>query len=227
MQWSYEETKMLLAIISNSQFHETLQTRQQSSQIYKAVAKRLQQQGCLWTPEQCCTKFKSSWSGYRQVRRGHVPEPCIFYEEMDALSSSSSPSVAIDPTPDQEGSDMGSGELSQQNGAPTQTGEVATVDDAARDEKDIMYPGQEVREVDLPVLFPNRLGFESGMGLKKRIQNGMIQKKKRTSLYRESLVENFFGTLSSKQAGRVSQCQEDNIDILRGRVREESNPRRV
>lgn len=81
---------------------------------------------------------------------------------MDALSSSSSPSVAIDPTPDQEGSNMGSGELSQQNGAPTQTGEVATVDDAGGDEKDIMYPSQEVREIDLPVLFPNRLGKTLG-----------------------------------------------------------------
>lgn len=159
MPWGYEETKTLLAILSSSQFYGKLQTCQQNSQIYRAMAEGLWEQGFLRTPEQCRTKFKSLQLSYRKVRRGRVPEPCIFYEEMNALSGSwaSAPPMASDAVPGQEGSDIEAGELNHQNGEPTEV-EDGTVDGADGDEKDFRNPDQEVRKLDLPVLFPNRLG---------------------------------------------------------------------
>ncbi|XP_034795562.3 zinc finger and SCAN domain-containing protein 32 isoform X2 [Pan paniscus] len=166
--WGYEETKTLLAILSSSQFYGKLQTCQQNSQIYRAMAEGLWEQGFLRTPEQCRTKFKSLQLSYRKVRRGRVPEPCIFYEEMNALSGSwaSAPPMASDAVPGQEGSDIEAGELNHQNGEPTEV-EDGTVDGADGDEKDFRNPDQEVRKLDLPVLFPNRLGFEFKNEIKK------------------------------------------------------------
>ncbi|XP_025226830.1 zinc finger and SCAN domain-containing protein 32 isoform X5 [Theropithecus gelada] len=132
------------------------------------MAEQLWDRGFLRTPEQCRTKFKSLQLSYRKVRRGCVPEPCIFYEEMDALSSSwaSAPPMASDAVPGQEGSDIEAGELNHQNGEPTEV-EDGTVDGADRDEKEFRNPGQEVRIVDLSVLFPNRLDFEIKNEIKK------------------------------------------------------------
>ncbi|XP_033091841.1 zinc finger and SCAN domain-containing protein 32 isoform X1 [Trachypithecus francoisi] len=166
--WGYEETKTLLAVLSSSQFYGKLQTCQQNSQIYRAMAEQLWDQGFLRTPEQCRMKFKSLQLSYRKVRRGRVPDPCIFYEEMDALSSSwaSAPPMASDAVPGQEGSDIEAGELNHQNGEPTEVKD-GTVDGTDGDEKDFRNPGQEVRKLDLPVLFPNRLGFEIKNEIKK------------------------------------------------------------
>ncbi|XP_034795567.3 zinc finger and SCAN domain-containing protein 32 isoform X4 [Pan paniscus] len=132
------------------------------------MAEGLWEQGFLRTPEQCRTKFKSLQLSYRKVRRGRVPEPCIFYEEMNALSGSwaSAPPMASDAVPGQEGSDIEAGELNHQNGEPTEV-EDGTVDGADGDEKDFRNPDQEVRKLDLPVLFPNRLGFEFKNEIKK------------------------------------------------------------
>ncbi|XP_011885678.1 PREDICTED: zinc finger and SCAN domain-containing protein 32 isoform X5 [Cercocebus atys] len=132
------------------------------------MAEQLWDRGFLRTPEQCRTKFKSLQLSYRKVRRGCMPEPCIFYEEMDALSSSwaSAPPMASDAVPGQEGGDIEVGELNHQNGEPTEV-EDGTVDGADRDEKDFRNPGQEVRKVDLPVLFPNRLDFDIKNEIKK------------------------------------------------------------
>uniref|UniRef100_A0A9L0IBL6 Myb/SANT-like DNA-binding domain-containing protein n=1 Tax=Equus asinus TaxID=9793 RepID=A0A9L0IBL6_EQUAS len=88
VHWGYEETMTVLAILSNSHFYEKLQAHHQNIQIYRAMAAQLQEQGFLRTPEQCLTKFKNLQSCYFKVRRGHMPEPCIFHEEMDVLSSS-------------------------------------------------------------------------------------------------------------------------------------------
>lgn len=85
-----------------------------------------------------------------------MPESYIFYEEMDALLSSSAPPVASDAISGQEGNDMESGELSQQNRESTEVGQGSTVDGIARDEKDF------VMGFDLPVLFPNILGKTIG-----------------------------------------------------------------
>ena len=83
-----------------------------------------------------------------------MPEPCVFHEEIDALSSSSASPVASDAVSGQEGSDVESGQLSQQNRESTEVGAGTTVHGIARDVKDCRVPGQEA---DLPVLFPNRL----------------------------------------------------------------------
>ncbi|KAJ8786579.1 hypothetical protein J1605_006068 [Eschrichtius robustus] len=106
VHWGYEETKTLLAILSNSQFYEKLQTRQQNSQVSRALVEQLQEQSFLQTPEQHRAKFKSLQSSSRNMRRGCVPEPCIFYEETDALSSpwASAPTMASSAVPGQEGS---------------------------------------------------------------------------------------------------------------------------
>lgn len=56
-------------------------------------------------------------------------------------------------------------ELSQQNRGPTEAGEGTTVDGEDWEEEDFRDPGQAVRRVGLPDLFPNRrgktLGFDS------------------------------------------------------------------
>ncbi|XP_012503036.1 PREDICTED: zinc finger and SCAN domain-containing protein 32 isoform X2 [Propithecus coquereli] len=133
------------------------------------MAERLREQGFVRTPEQCRNKFRSLQSSYRKVRQGCVPEPCIFYEETDALSSSwaSVPPVASNAVPRLEGSVIEAKEWHQWNGEPTEVVEDGTVDGIDRDDKDFGNPGQEVRKLDLPSLFPNRLGFESKNGTKK------------------------------------------------------------
>nr|XP_023472229.1 zinc finger and SCAN domain-containing protein 32 isoform X2 [Equus caballus] len=173
VHWGYEETKTLLAILSNCHFYEKLQTHQQNIQIYRAMAEQLQEQGFLQTPEQCLTKFKSLQLRYLKVRRGHVPEPCTFHEEMDVLSRSwaSTTTVTSDAVCGQEGSDMDAGELSQQNRKATELGEATTVDGAAGDEKDFRDPGQEVSRLDLSLLLPNRLDF----GVKNGIKNENVK----------------------------------------------------
>ncbi|KAL2766542.1 zinc finger and SCAN domain-containing protein 32 isoform c, partial [Daubentonia madagascariensis] len=133
------------------------------------MAERLREQGFLRTPEQCCNKFRSLQSSYRKVRLGCVPEPCIFYEDMDAFSSSwaTAPPMASDAVPGLEGSVIETRELHQQNREPTEVVEDGTVDGTHRDEKDFRNPGQEVRKLDLSALFPNRLGFEIKNEIKK------------------------------------------------------------
>uniref|UniRef100_A0A452Q9R7 Myb/SANT-like DNA-binding domain-containing protein n=1 Tax=Ursus americanus TaxID=9643 RepID=A0A452Q9R7_URSAM len=138
---------------------EKLQTCQHS-QTYRVVAERLWEQGFLRTPEQCRTKFNSLRSRYHKVRAGRVPEPCVLYEEVDAVSGSwvSAPKVASRAVPGQEGRATESGELSQQNGEPTEVGEGVWADGAAGDEEDFWDPGWEGGRLDLPVLFPPRAG---------------------------------------------------------------------
>ncbi|XP_064446380.1 LOW QUALITY PROTEIN: zinc finger and SCAN domain-containing protein 32 [Mirounga angustirostris] len=142
VHWGDEETETLLAILWDAQHHEKLQTREHS-QIYRAVAGRLREQGFLRTPEQCRTEFTSLPSRYHKGRAGRVPEPCVLCE---ALSSSwaSAPTVASRAVPGQEGRAAEPGELSQQNGEPTEVGEGARADGAAGDEQDFRDSGREV-----------------------------------------------------------------------------------
>ncbi|XP_023081518.1 zinc finger and SCAN domain-containing protein 32 isoform X4 [Piliocolobus tephrosceles] len=213
--WGYEETKTLLAILSSSQFYGKLQTCQQNSQIYRAMAEQLWDQGFLRTPEQCRTKFKSLQLSCCKVRRGRVPEPRVFYEEMDALSSSwaSAPPMASDAVPGQEGSDIEAGELNHQNGEPTEV-EDGTVDGTDGDEKDCRNPGQEVRKLDLPVLFPNRLGFEIKNEIKKENLkwddseeveiNKALQRKSRGVFWHSELQKGFESEPTSRRQRRNS-----------------------
>uniref|UniRef100_A0A8C5VJD2 Uncharacterized protein n=1 Tax=Microcebus murinus TaxID=30608 RepID=A0A8C5VJD2_MICMU len=117
------------------------------------MVERLWEQGFLWTPEQCR-------SNYRKLRQGCAPKPCIFYEEVDAFSSSwaSAPPLASDAVPGLEGSVIEAGELHRQNRESAEVVKDGTVDGTDRDDKDFRNPGQEVRKLDLPALFPDRLG---------------------------------------------------------------------
>ncbi|XP_062954975.1 zinc finger and SCAN domain-containing protein 32 isoform X2 [Cynocephalus volans] len=223
VHWDYEETKTLLAVLSRSQFYERLQACQQSSQIYRVVAERLREQGFLRTPEQCRTKFKSLQLSYHKVRRGCVSEPCIFYEEMDALSSSwaSACPMASDAVLGQE-----AGELNQQNREPTEVVDDGTVDGAGRDEKDLRNSGQEVQRRDLPVLFPNRLGFQFKNGIKKESlkwddseeieMNKALQGKSSAEIFWHSELTNGWESKPVSGLEKASRCPECGKSFSRG-----------
>uniref|UniRef100_A0A2K5DXY5 Zinc finger and SCAN domain containing 29 n=1 Tax=Aotus nancymaae TaxID=37293 RepID=A0A2K5DXY5_AOTNA len=85
VHWGYEETRTLLAILSQTEFYEALRNCHRNSQVYGAVAERLREYGFLRTLEQCRTKFKGLQKSYRKVKSGHPPETCPFFEEMEAL----------------------------------------------------------------------------------------------------------------------------------------------
>lgn len=85
VHWGYEETRTLLAILSQTEFYEALQNCHRNSQVYGAVAERLRAYGFLRTLEQCRTKFKGLQKSYRKVKSGHPPDTCPFFEEMEAL----------------------------------------------------------------------------------------------------------------------------------------------
>ncbi|XP_019297908.2 zinc finger and SCAN domain-containing protein 29 isoform X2 [Panthera pardus] len=87
VHWGYEETRTLLAILSQTEFYEALRNCHRNSQVYGAVAERLREFGFLRTLEQCRTKFKGLQKSYRKVKSGHPPETCPFFEEMEALMS--------------------------------------------------------------------------------------------------------------------------------------------
>lgn len=87
VHWGYEETKTLLAILSQTEFYEALRNCHRNSQVYGAVAERLREYGFFRTLEQCRTKFKGLQKSYRKVKSGHPPETCPFFEEMEALMS--------------------------------------------------------------------------------------------------------------------------------------------
>lgn len=87
VHWGYEETRTLLAILSQTEFYAALRNCHRNSQVYGAVAERLRDYGFLRTLEQCRTKFKGLQKSYRKVKNGHPPETCPFFEEMEALMS--------------------------------------------------------------------------------------------------------------------------------------------
>ncbi|XP_051000443.1 zinc finger and SCAN domain-containing protein 29 isoform X2 [Acomys russatus] len=87
VHWGYEETRTLLAILSQTEFYEALRNCHRNSQVYGAVAERLRAYGFLRTLEQCRTKFKGLQKSYRKVKSGHPPDTCPFFYEMEALMS--------------------------------------------------------------------------------------------------------------------------------------------
>ncbi|XP_038609291.1 zinc finger and SCAN domain-containing protein 29-like [Tachyglossus aculeatus] len=170
MHWDSEEIKTLLAILSEPQFYEIIRICHQNSQVYGAVAERLQEYGFLRTPEQCQAKFKGLLKSYRRARSGHVLEPCIFYDEMDALMSSWSPVLPTDVL--EEGMSlpyygMGHAETDEQEPGAWDH-EVATAgvlsEESDSDELGIEEPAQEEGPSSL---FQGSRGFEFGNGIKK------------------------------------------------------------
>lgn len=85
MHWGFEETKVFLAILSESPFSEKLRTCHQNSQVYRAIAERLRALGFLRTLEQCRYRFKNLLRSYRKAKSSRPPGTCPFYEEMDSL----------------------------------------------------------------------------------------------------------------------------------------------
>lgn len=83
VHWGYEETKISLEILSESEIHEKLGTCHQKRQVYWPVAEQLQECGFLWTLEPCHHWFKNFQTHYCKARSTHRPGTCPFYDEMD------------------------------------------------------------------------------------------------------------------------------------------------
>ncbi|XP_038609289.1 zinc finger and SCAN domain-containing protein 29-like isoform X1 [Tachyglossus aculeatus] len=160
VHWGYEETKTFLAILRESRFYEKLRTCQRNGQVYGAVAQRLRERGFLRSPEQCRTKLKSLQSSYRKVRRGHVPEPCAFYKEMDVLLGSWASVAGTDvlgkmtPVPERGRDEAGTGAWT-----PRVAVEVSLAEDSDGDELDVKEPVPKVDSSESPVLFQTPSDF--------------------------------------------------------------------
>nr|XP_020737139.1 zinc finger and SCAN domain-containing protein 29 isoform X4 [Odocoileus virginianus texanus] len=167
VHWGHEETRTLLAILSQPEFYEALRNCHRNSQVYGAVAERLREFGFLRTLEQCRTKFKGLQKNYRKVKSGHPPETCPFFEEMEALMSAQV--IALPSNgPEAVASHSGLGGSDAETEEPEQDGwHHAEGDAATAEESDSDAVGQEATPQDpdsstTPVLFRSPSGFEAG-----------------------------------------------------------------
>uniref|UniRef100_A0A6I8N9X5 Zinc finger and SCAN domain containing 29 n=1 Tax=Ornithorhynchus anatinus TaxID=9258 RepID=A0A6I8N9X5_ORNAN len=161
VHWGYEETKTFLAILSESRFYEKLRTCQRNSQVYGAVAEQLRDRGFLRSPEQCRTKFKSLQTSYRKVRRGHVPEPCAFYKEMDILLSSWASVTRTDVFGKMASvSKQGRDEAETGAWTPRAAVEVSLAEDSDGVELGLKELVPKVESSDSPVLFQTPSDFD-------------------------------------------------------------------
>ena len=163
VHWGHEETRTLLAILSQPEFYEALRNCHRNSQVYGAVAERLREFGFIRTLEQCRTKFKGLQKNYRKVKSGHPPETCPFFEEMEALMSAQV--IALPSNgPEEATSHSGLGGSDAETKEPEQEGwhheggEEATAEESDSDEV-----GQEATPRDpdsstTPVLFRSPSG---------------------------------------------------------------------
>uniref|UniRef100_A0A8C6BFW1 Zinc finger and SCAN domain containing 29 n=2 Tax=Monodon monoceros TaxID=40151 RepID=A0A8C6BFW1_MONMO len=167
VHWGYEETRTLLAILSQTEFYEALRNCHRNSQVYGAVAERLREYGFLRTLEQCRTKFKGLQKSYRKVKSGHPPETCPFFEEMEALMSAqviALPSNGLEEAASHSGlvgSDADTEEPEQQDWQHKEG------EDAMAEESDSEEVGQEATPQDpdkstTPVLFRSPSGVHWG-----------------------------------------------------------------
>ncbi|XP_026939912.1 zinc finger and SCAN domain-containing protein 29 isoform X2 [Sagmatias obliquidens] len=167
VHWGYEETRTLLAILSQTEFYEALRNCHRNSQVYGAVAERLREYGFLRTLEQCRTKFKGLQKSYRKVKSGHPPETCPFFEEMEALMSAqviALPSNGLEEAASHSGlvgSDAETEEPEQQDWQHKEG------EDAMAEESDSEEVGQEATPQDpdkstTPVLFRSPSGVHWG-----------------------------------------------------------------
>lgn len=163
VHWGYEETRTLLAILSQTEFYEALRNCHRNSQVYGAVAERLREYGFLRTLEQCRTKFKGLQKSYRKVKSGHPPETCPFLEEMEALMSAQVIALPINGLKEAAshsglvGSDAETEEPGQ--GVWQHEGtEEAVAEESEGDEMDLEVSTQDPNNSTAPVLFRSPSG---------------------------------------------------------------------
>ncbi|XP_010596690.1 zinc finger and SCAN domain-containing protein 29 isoform X2 [Loxodonta africana] len=168
VHWGYEETRTLLAILSQTEFYEALRNCHRNSQVYGAVAKRLREYGFLRTLEQCRTKFKGLQKSYRKVKSGHPPETCPFFEEMEALMSAqviALPSNCLEEAASHSGlvgSDAETENPGQEGWQPDGGAEEAMAEGSDSDEMGPEATPQDSDSSSAPVLFCSPSGFEAG-----------------------------------------------------------------
>ncbi|XP_006093148.1 zinc finger and SCAN domain-containing protein 29 isoform X2 [Myotis lucifugus] len=168
VHWGYEETRTLLAILSQTEFYAALRNCHRNSQVYGAVAERLREYGFLRTLEQCRTKFKGLQKSYRKVKSGHPPETCPFFEEMEALMSAqviALPSNGLEEaashsglaSSDAETEEPGPGNWQHEEGA-----EEATAEESDSDEMGEKAIPQDPNNSTAPVLYRSPSGVHWG-----------------------------------------------------------------
>ncbi|KAM5240889.1 zinc finger and SCAN domain-containing protein 29 isoform 1-T2 [Hipposideros larvatus] len=168
VHWGYEETRTLLAILSQTEFYEALRNCHRNSQVYGAVAERLREYGFLRTLEQCRTKFKGLQKSYRKVKSGHPPETCPFFEEMEALMSAqviALPCNGLEEAASHSGlagSNAETEEPGQGNWQHEERAEEAMVEESDSDEMDQEATPQDPNNSTAPVLFRSPSGVHWG-----------------------------------------------------------------
>ncbi|XP_033620860.1 zinc finger and SCAN domain-containing protein 29 isoform X2 [Fukomys damarensis] len=168
VHWGYEETRTLLAILSQTELYEALRNCHRNSQVYGAVAERLREYGFFRTLEQCRTKFKGLQKSYRKVKSGHPPETCPFFEEMEALMSAqviALPSNGLEeaaPHSGQMGSDAGHEEPQQAGWQHEEEAEEALAEESDSDEMDLEATSQDPDNSAAPVMFRSPSGVHWG-----------------------------------------------------------------
>ncbi|KAF6352848.1 zinc finger and SCAN domain containing 29 [Rhinolophus ferrumequinum] len=168
VHWGYEETRTLLAILSQNEFYEALRNCHRNSQVYGAVAERLREYGFLRTLEQCRTKFKGLQKSYRKVKSGHPPETCPFFEEMEALMSAQV--IALPRSGPEEaachsglaGSDAETEEPGQGSWQHEEGAEEAGAEESDSDETGQEATAQDPSNSTAPVLFRSPSGVHWG-----------------------------------------------------------------
>ncbi|XP_062947501.1 zinc finger and SCAN domain-containing protein 29 [Cynocephalus volans] len=167
VHWGYEETRTLLAILSQTEFYEALRNCHRNSQVYGAVAERLREYGFLRTLEQCRTKFKGLQKSYRKVKSGHPRETCPFFEEMEALMRAqviALPSNGLEEAASHSGlvgSDAETKELGQGDWEHEER-EEAMDEESGSDEMDVEATHQDPDNSAAPVLFRSPSGVHWG-----------------------------------------------------------------
>ncbi|XP_053521991.1 zinc finger and SCAN domain-containing protein 29 isoform X1 [Artibeus jamaicensis] len=168
VHWGYEETRTLLAILSQTEFYEALRNCHRNSQVYGAVAERLREYGFLRTLEQCRTKFKGLQKSYRKVKNGHPPETCPFFEEMEALMSAqviALPSNGLEEAASHSG--LANSDAETEEPGPGSWQHEDGVEEAMAEESDSDEMGQKANLQDTnnstaPVLFRSQSGVHWG-----------------------------------------------------------------
>lgn len=169
VHWGYEETRTLIAILSQTEFYEALQNCHRNSQVYGAVAEQLRKYGFLRTLEQCRTKFKGLQKSYRKVKSGHPPVTCPFFEDMEALMNAQV--IALPTNGLQESASHHSGlvDSNTEIGKPEQgewqhneRAEEIIAEESDSDEMDQEATPQDPNNLTAPVLFRSPSGVHWG-----------------------------------------------------------------